>query len=222
MIVKPKLKIHRDYIILFIIIILGAVLRLYNLGKYSLWKDEIFSVMRAKESLASVIFGSIPYDIRAPLHHIFIHIALYFGNNDFVVRFPSVIFGLLSIFLIYVLGKTIFNSKIGLIAAFLLTLSILHLEYSREARYYSYLIFFSSLTTFFFYKIIYNFRIKWIFFFIISNILNFSTHPMGLLITILEILPFFLITNLRRKFVNILRSFFKHKPVKSKKSFPFF
>jgi len=38
-----------------------------------------------------------------------------------------------------------FNRRVGLIATFLLAISVLHIEYSREARYYVYVVFFSLL-----------------------------------------------------------------------------
>lgn len=42
-----------------------------------------------------------------------------FGNNEFAVRFPSLLFSLLGIYLTFLIGKELFNRRIGIIGAFL-------------------------------------------------------------------------------------------------------
>lgn len=56
-----------------------------------------------------------------------------FGLTDWVVRLPSVFFGIGTVVLVYFLGKTVFNKYIGLIAMFLLAVSPWHLHFSRIA-----------------------------------------------------------------------------------------
>ena len=185
-----KLKISlNEFLALISLVIIGGWLRLYKLGITSLWKDEIFSLIRSEKPLISILCERLPSGMRAPLHHIFIHLALFLGKNEFVVRLPSVLFGIFSIVLIYKLGRVIFNSKkIGLISAFLLTISPLHLEYSREARYYSFVVFFSSLSLLFFYKIILERRKIWIVLFALVALLNLITHPITLLFLVIEVM----------------------------------
>lgn len=185
-----KLKISlNEFLVLIGLIIIGGWLRFYRLGATSLWKDEIFSLIRSEKPLMSILCEKLPFGMRAPLHHVFIHLALFFGKSEFVVRFPSVLFGVFSIVLIYELGRVIFNSrKVGLISAFLLTISPLHLEYSREARYYSFIVFFSSLSLLSFYKIIFEKRKRWIVFFSLVTFLNLMTHPTALLLLMTEVI----------------------------------
>lgn len=163
------------------ILILGAFLRIWRLGEFSLWKDEIFSMLEAQHSLLE-IFTSKTYSFGfTPIHHFFAHLALYFGKSEFIVRFPSVVFGMATIYLIFKLGKLFFGSKVGLMAALLLAISSLHLEYSREVRYYSYLIFFSGLTIFFLYKLVTEKRWRWLLLFFLMTILNIATQSVALL-----------------------------------------
>lgn len=58
---------------------------------------------------------------------------LVFGNNSFGWRFFSAVFGVLNIYLIYLLAKKMFSLKVGLIAAFLLTFDNMFLTMSRIA-----------------------------------------------------------------------------------------
>lgn len=170
-------------IILVLILSLGGILRFWHLGEMSLWKDELFSMLEAQKSLFHIFSSKTWFFGYNPVHYFFTHLALYFGKNEAFVRTPAVIFGLLTIFVIYKLGKVIFNQKVGLLSAFLLSISPLHLEYSREVRYYSYLIFFSSLTLFFLYKTISEKKKNiWVILFALASLLNIATQPNALLV----------------------------------------
>lgn len=72
-------------------------------------------------------------DYRAPLFiYSLIPFIGLFGLNALAVRLPAAIFGVISVFLIYFLGKTLFKSeKIGLISALLLAFSPWGIQYSR-------------------------------------------------------------------------------------------
>lgn len=55
-----------------------------------------------------------------------------FGLNEWVVRLPSALLGIGTVLLVFFLAKEIFkNSKVGLIASFLLAISPWHLHFSR-------------------------------------------------------------------------------------------
>lgn len=55
-----------------------------------------------------------------------------FGLNEFAVRFPSAIAGILTVLIMYFLLKDLFkNSKIGLLGSFILAISPWHVYYSR-------------------------------------------------------------------------------------------
>ena len=77
-----------------------------------------------------------------------------FGQSEFSVRFPALIFGVLSIFMIYKLGKALFNPEIGLISALILAVSPFQIHYSQEARPYSLLMLLSLISTYYFVKFI--------------------------------------------------------------------
>ena len=59
------------------------------------------------------------------------------GTEPFALRLLSVVFGTLAVALVYVLGRRLVSSQVGLIAAALMTLSAFAVYYSQETRMYT-------------------------------------------------------------------------------------
>lgn len=199
-------------VILILVLSLGGLLRFWRLGEMSLWKDELFSMLEAQKPLFQIFTSKTWFFGYNPVHYFFTHLALYFGKSEAIVRAPAVIFGLLTIFIIYKLGKEIFNQKVGLLSAFLLSISPLHLEYSREVRYYSFLIFFSSLTILFVYKMISEKKKNiWVILFALASLLNIATQPNALAVLMAEMM--FLLAWLwwKKKFLGVAKKIGRRK-----------
>lgn len=75
-----------------------------------------------------------------------------FGLTEFATRFPTAIFGVLSVVATYFLVRKLFDEKTGLMAAFLLTISPFHIFVSRHALESAVPIFFNLLAALFFIK----------------------------------------------------------------------
>jgi 4-amino-4-deoxy-L-arabinose transferase-like glycosyltransferase len=81
-----------------------------------------------------------------------------FGLNDFSVRLPSAIFGVLTIYAIYLLSKELFKKNegklfIALFSAFFLAISPWHIQFSRTAlEGLTPFVFFTTIGTYFFLK----------------------------------------------------------------------
>lgn len=56
-----------------------------------------------------------------------------FGLNEFAVRLPAAIFGILTVPVVFFLAKELFDKKVALLAAFLLAISPWHIQFSRIA-----------------------------------------------------------------------------------------
>lgn len=121
--------------ILLLILLAGAALRLYALSAESLYFDEAYSVWAARHNVGW-LFTLSTQRIFPPLYYVFLHFWLVLGANEFTVRLLSVTLGLVSIVGIYILATQLFDERVGLISALLLTISPLHLWYSQEARMY--------------------------------------------------------------------------------------
>jgi len=197
---------------LILILILGGLLRFWQLGANSLWKDELFSMIEAQKPIVEIFTSKTWFFGYNPIHYFFTHLALYFGKSEALVRTPAVIFGLLTILVIYKLGKVIFNQKVGLLSAFLLSISPLHLKYSREVRYYSFLIFFSSLTILFIYKIISEKKKNiWVILFALASLLNIATQPNALLVLGAEMMFLLVWFWRKKKFLGLAKKIRRRK-----------
>lgn len=129
-----------------LILIVASFLRLYNLGNNppSLYWDEAslgynaYSILKTgkDEHERFLPLDTFPAfgDYKPPgyIYAAVPSIAL-FGTTEFAVRLPSAFFGILAVYLIYLLGSLLFSRKVGLVAAILLTISPWHLQVSRAA-----------------------------------------------------------------------------------------
>ncbi|RKY36518.1 MAG: hypothetical protein DRP78_03400 [Candidatus Omnitrophota bacterium] len=141
------IKLDQRTWILASIIVLGAFLRIYNLGAESLWYDEVGSIDQATRSLP-VLFSKFHL---SPLYFVLLKYWMrLFGASEFVLRLPSVLFGVGALFLIYKIGQMLFNTRVGLLSSLILAISPFHLFYCQEARHYSLFIFLTLLSNFFF------------------------------------------------------------------------
>lgn len=123
------------------ILTLGFFIRTFELGSHSLWLDEVYSFKRASLGTQLEVLDYIRKQsdgIPPPLYEgILLHNWIrLFGIEEFSVRYLSAILGVLAIAAIYLLGKTVFNVRVGIVSAFLLTVSSLHILQSRESRMY--------------------------------------------------------------------------------------
>ncbi|MDP3981089.1 MAG: glycosyltransferase family 39 protein [Chlamydiota bacterium] len=176
-------------------ILWGAFFFFYQLGRQSLWHDEILSATHSQLSLKEIIFYKPPandlaHHAHPVLHYILLHLALILGSSDFFVRLPSAIFGLLLIPLGYFTGKRMVNLETGVLTAFLFALSKAVFAFSQEARMYSQFAFFSLFSLYFLYGILFEKKAKksdWIGFTCFS-VLNFHTHSFAILVLGVEMM----------------------------------
>lgn len=140
---------------LVLIILLAAVVRLYRLGCQSLWYDEAFSWAVAGAPLGTALAAILTDGGNPPLYQYFVlHPLLYLGQSEEIIRLPSVVFGILSVPLIYKIGRLCFGHKVGLVSALWLSLSPLHVWYSQEARMYAMVVLLSLGSVYFFLRIL--------------------------------------------------------------------
>ena len=140
---------------LFFILLLGFILRLVSLNQ-SLWLDEAITVLAVKNhSFLQIITQYIGGDFHPPGFYLLLNLwTKIFGYSEVSARFPSVLFGVATIWIVYLLTKKLFSEKVGLLAAFLLAINPLHIYYSQEARMYAFAAFAVSLSFLFFIKLI--------------------------------------------------------------------
>lgn len=134
--------------ILGLILSLAAMLRFWNLGTPdSLVFDEVYYVDGARDYLAGgveVTNGAAEFVVHPPLGKWLIALGIaLFGDTSTGWRIASAVIGTLSIALIYLVAKRLFNSDyLALVAAGLMTIDGLHLVMSRTALLDIFLMFF--------------------------------------------------------------------------------
>lgn len=124
----------------------ATTLRLLFLGNDSLWVDEAASVAKARMPWLTFITFVAQYDPNMPLYYGLLHLWLRLGDSEAAIRLLSVIPAVLSVPVLYLLGKRLFNARVGLLSALFLALNAFHLNQSQEARSYSLLVLLVTLS----------------------------------------------------------------------------
>ena len=143
-----NLKINAE---LLLITLSALALRLFNLGKLNLWQDEGYSVGYAYRGLTFIFRESFTAEPNPPLYNLCLTLWIkIFGESEFVLRLPSAIFGALSISLVYLIGKKYVSRRVGILSAILIIGNPFYLEYSQEARVYSFFSFICLCSVYYF------------------------------------------------------------------------
>lgn len=158
-------------LILPLIIILGLVLRIISLNQ-SLWFDEAINVLATQNfSFLGMITEYAKADFHPPGYFIIVWIwAKLFGIDPSIIRIPSVLMGVLTIYVVYLIANKLHSKTLGLLSAFLLAINPLHIFYSQEARMYPLSTLAVSVNIFLLVKLIKGEKLN-IFFLILSNFL---------------------------------------------------
>lgn len=129
-----------------LVVALGVLLRLYRIGAQPLWVDEASSLRFARGSLAQLWSWSTLVDPgNPPLYYSLLHGWLVLGDSEASLRLLSALFGVLTIPLVYAVGRTIRDHRLGIVSALLFAISPFQVWYSQEARAYSLLTFGATL-----------------------------------------------------------------------------
>lgn len=142
--------IKKNYEIL-LILILGGFLRFFRLTRLSIWEDESYFIYFTQRFSFAELLSFNYMDPSHPQSE-FLLFKIYtnlFGIEKFLVRLPFVIFGIISIFLVYLIAKKLFNKKIGLLSSFLFAISPFHIYLSQETRPYTFHIMISLIAILF-------------------------------------------------------------------------
>ena len=157
-------------------IILGAALRIYRLSSQSFWVDEVIQVNLSSKSVKDII-PSVFHGDSAPLSHFFLHYwMLLLGSHEFSVRLLFVVFGILSIYFLFILARELFDAKVALLSALLLSISPFHVWHSQDARMYSLWMLLSIISVLFFLKFLKNNKRIYMFAYVLATLLSLYAH----------------------------------------------
>ena len=147
-----------------LILVVAAFLRLYNLWYPQGYVfDEVYHGFTAREYLKNNIAAwewwntpppGVAYEwTHPPLAKEIMAVSMWFlkSTDAWAYRLPGVLLGIISIYLVYLLGKKVFQSeRIGLVSAFVFSLDGLNFVQSRTGMNDIYFVTFMLFTVFFF------------------------------------------------------------------------
>ena len=139
---------------LILFFLFSFLIRLISLNQ-SLWLDEGVTAKVVKTfDFLSIVKKFSPFDFHPPLYYLFLKFwTNIFGYLEISLRFPSIIFSLLSGFVVYKIGSLLADKKLGFWAALFFLFNPLIVYYSQEARMYMIVTFFITSSLYYFLKI---------------------------------------------------------------------
>jgi len=188
----PRLRRFSPIVVLLFLVFLAFFLYTFRLDYQSLWYDEGFSVYLARMGLGEIT-SRTAHDIHPPFYYYLLHLwVLVFGSTEFSLRFLSAIFGVLSVPLIWAVGKRLLGENSGLLSAALVTISPLFLWYSQEARMYTLVTFLCLLSTYLLLRVVGGGggRVLLWAAYVVTNVVAVYTHFYAFFVLVFQLLFF--------------------------------
>ncbi len=185
-----KLKFKHTDILLLLILVVAAFLRFYQYGAWSFSNDELSALVRLRfDSFDELIERGVKI---SDFHPAGVQVFLWywtklFGNGVWMVRLPFVVFGIISVYMLFLIGKRWFNETVGLLAAATFAVLQYPILYSQLVRPYSPGLLFTLITVWFWTKIVFdkNKRLKDYLGFSIFAALTAYTHHYSFLFVVI-------------------------------------
>jgi hypothetical protein len=148
----------KNSILLLLIIVTGSVLRFWNFAEIPFTHDEFSAIFRLQYNNFSALIAN---GIMRDGHPAGIQVFLYywtklFGISEPIVKFPFIMMGILSIWILYLIGKEWFNETVGLVSASFLASLQFSVMNSQIARPYVSGLFFCLLMVYFWTKLVFK------------------------------------------------------------------
>ncbi len=143
---------QQPVVLVALIMVAAAAARFYHLGVQPLWLDEALTWLYAGAQYQETA-GS---DVHPPLYFSLVRVwmhgvpgleipALAVQDNEFFLRLPSAVLGVLTVPLVFAVGRVIGGIRLGLVAALLFAVAPFQVRYGQEARMYALLTFLAVL-----------------------------------------------------------------------------
>jgi len=137
-----SVTIKKEVFIVVLCLLIGFALRFYTFGEKSLWVDEVYTFNDSRDDLNGQIkfYKENPTFLHPPLFFILTHLFYPFEKPERDLRIIPLIFGILSIPMIYFLSR-LFSPDIALPCTLSLTFMTYHISLSQEGRSYTLIMF---------------------------------------------------------------------------------
>lgn len=131
------------WLTVFFLFVGGAYLRLFPIATQPYWMDEGYTINAIlsygagnTSGLAATLDSGQPYECFLYCYPTAL-ITKYWGDTAFNYRILAVIFGLLTVAVVYAVTRTLYTLPIALLSSFLILFSYFHIAWSTQARWYT-------------------------------------------------------------------------------------
>jgi hypothetical protein len=147
-----------EKVIIGFILLIGAILRIYNFWDFSLSNDELSALARLNfDSFSDLIMNGVRIDGHPAAAQVILwYLTKWFGNGVFVVRLPFVLAGILSVYFMFRLAKEWIGTTAGLLSVVTFATLSFPILYSRIARPYALGMLFALMAATFWIRIVKN------------------------------------------------------------------
>jgi len=127
----------QSWLLLLLLVAVGAFFRFHMLGVRSLWPAECFSILVARQPWPLFLRTMWWGEGNMAFYYVLLRAWLVLGDSQIWLQSLSAVVGVLAIPAIYALGSRFLSRNVGLIAAGLLAIHSFHVERSEVLRSYS-------------------------------------------------------------------------------------
>jgi hypothetical protein len=155
---------RKEFLILICCLLIGFVLRFYTFDQKSLWIDEIHTFNDSRDNINGQVkyYKAHPTYLHPPLFFVLTHLFYPFTKPERDLRIIPLIFGTLSIPIIYLLSR-LFSPNIALPCTLSLTFMAYHISLSQDGRSYSLVMFLGMVGLYFFMKYLQTLKKRYLF-----------------------------------------------------------
>ena len=142
-----KILRQREILIILLCLLIAFALRFYTFDQKSLWLDEVHTFNESRDDLKGQLnfYKEYPTHLQPPLFFVLSHLFYPFTKPERDLRIIPLIFGTLSIPMIYFLSR-MFSPATALPCTLSLTFMVYHISLSQEGRSYTLLLFLGMLS----------------------------------------------------------------------------
>jgi hypothetical protein len=187
-------------LIILVIILVGFGFRIYQLGHDSFWNDEAGQALAAMQPTLEKMWVTVRAHVMAmPLDYLVSRMISSMGVEEALMRSPSLIYGTLTLALYFIFVQRVAKFEVAVMATWLLSLSIPHIHYSQEMRFYAALCLFYMLSSILLFRAQQNPNPKnWVIFVLVTSV-GIYFHPYVLLVLVSGFLYAFLNNGFSKK-----------------------
>ncbi len=159
------------------ILIIAAAVRFYGIDRRSIWFDEAVTLGVARLPLVEHLRHAWDVSLNNQLFYYLLYRPWHsLGEAEATVRAFSAICSVAGVAVLYFLGRRLFGTAAGIIAALVLALHSGSIWYAQEARSYSLAIFLATLSSLFLVRHVQNGALRDLVFWVVASSLSCYSH----------------------------------------------